>query len=157
VEVLSFKTIFLPIVIIIFLGGCTKVFDKDRVLNVQFYDTQRAINGDVFIWATYLNRIKSDKRYGDGDYFVVGYYYDKYNKDISLRLSNISPIVTMSKRYPIKIEKISSKDKAIKRLPYVSNHSVQYLVKFQKTDNADKTLNIILGDYRQKLYITLDD
>ena len=75
-EVLSFKTIFLPIVIIIFSGGCTKVFDKDRVLNVQFYDTQRAINGDVFIWATYLNRIKSDKRYGDGDYFDIDDDYD---------------------------------------------------------------------------------
>ena len=141
------------ILLVLFNLSCVDVsYNKD--INVRLYDTKRIKQNDIFIWTTYLNRIKNDK-FTHGDYFIVGYYTDHYNK-LYQKLISYKPIIKLNNIDYVKITKLNH-TQLLKKFPFANKHSVNYLVKFKTDTSMVKKLTLRLNDKLYTFTINLED
>jgi hypothetical protein len=152
---LSFKHLALLLLPLLFTS-CTKIYQQDREVSVKFYDTQRIMDRDIFFWATYLSR-ETEGEFSDGEYFVVGYFIDPHNEALYKRLSPITPTITRNGKNATKLTKLDQNHTLLKRLPYVTQHSLNFLVRFDKIEATTKKVQLKLDNYTELFRIELED
>jgi hypothetical protein len=136
--------------------SCTKIYQQDREVSVKFYDTQRIMEDDLFFWTTYLSR-ETEGEFSDGDYFVVGYFIDPHHEELYNQLSPITPTITLNGKNPTKLTRLDHNHPLLKRLPYVTQHSLNFLVRFDKIEATTKKVRLKLDNYTKQFRIELED